>query len=49
MTALKEEVGDMPFEEVTNYKGTFEDAVSEEVIPQPELMQFNDWQIWRKI
>jgi len=48
MTALEAEVGDMSFEEVANYEGTFEDAVSEEVIPQPELMQFNDWQIWRK-
>ena len=48
MTALEAEVGDMSFEEVANYEGTFEDAVSEEVIPQPELMQLNDWQIWRK-
>ena len=48
MTALEAEVGDMSIEEVANYEGTFEDAVSEEVIPEPELMQFNDWLIWRK-
>ena len=48
MTALEAEVGDMSIEEVANYEGTFEDAVSEEVIPPPELMQFNDGQIWRK-
>ncbi len=48
MTPIETEEGDMSIGEVANYEGTFEDAVSEEAIPQPELMQFNDWQIWRK-
>ena len=48
MTALEEEVGDMPFEEVANYEGTFEDAVSDMTIPEPELMPLNKWVSWRK-
>ena len=48
MTSLEAEEGDMSIEEVANYEGTFEDAVSEMVIPEPELMQFNDWLSWRK-
>ena len=48
MAALAEEVDELQFEEVANYQGTIEDAVNEEVIPEPALMQFNQWQSWRK-
>ncbi len=41
MTSLEAEEGDMAIEEVANYEGTFEDAVSDMTIPEPELMPFN--------
>jgi len=48
MTSLEAEEGDMSIEEVANYEGTFEDAVSDMTIPEPELMPFNKWVSWRK-
>ena len=48
MAALAEEAEEIQFEEVANYPGTFEDAVNEEGFPEPAVMQFNQWQSWRK-
>ncbi len=48
MAAQEEEVEALQFEEVANYQGTIEDAVNEDMIPEPALMQFNEWQSWRK-
>ncbi len=48
MAPFEEEVEGLQIEEVANYQGTIEDAVNEEVIPEPALMQFNQWQSWRK-
>jgi hypothetical protein len=48
MTSLEAEEGDMSIEEVANYEGTFEDAVSDMTIPVPELMPLDEWISWRK-
>ena len=48
MTSLEAEEGDMSVEEVANYEGAFEDAVSDMTIPETELMPFNKWVSWRR-
>ena len=46
--AETEDLAELPFEEVANYEGTIEEAAEAGLFPQPDLMEFNTWQKWRK-
>ena len=39
---------DLQYQEVANFDGTFEEAVTACVVPVPNVMSFNQWIAWRK-
>ena len=49
MTSGEVAVHDMSYQEVAEYDGTFEEAVTGDIIPKPKLMTYNDWIAWRKV
>ena len=49
MTSGEVAVHDMSYQEVAEYDGTFEEAVTGDIIPKPKLMPYNDWIAWRKV
>ena len=38
----------MPMVEVSGYAGTFLEAIEQEVLPQPPLMEWNEFEVWRR-
>jgi hypothetical protein len=40
---------DLSYQEVAEYDGKFEEAVTGGVILMPELMTYNEWIAWRKV
>ena len=38
----------LEYQEVANFEGTFEEAVTKCVVPVPNVMSFNQWIAWRK-
>ena len=49
MTSQGAEEHELSYQEVAEYEGTFEEAVTEDVIPMPGLMTYNEWIAWRKV
>ena len=49
MTSQEVEEHDLSYQEVAEYDGTFEEAVTGDVIPKPKLMIYNEWIAWRKV
>ncbi len=48
MNSVEAENVGLLFEEVAKYEGTFEDAVTAMIIPEPKMMPFTEWASWRK-
>ena len=49
MTFQGAEEHDLSYQEVAEYEGSFEEAVTGGVIFMPELMTYNEWIAWRKV
>ena len=49
MTSQGTEEHDLSYQEVAEYVGTFEEAVTGDVIRMPRLMTYNEWIAWRKV
>jgi hypothetical protein len=49
MTFQGAEEHDLSYQEVAEYGGSFEEAVTGGVIFMPELMTYNEWIAWRKV
>ena len=46
MMSIEDDASD--YQEVANFEGTFEEAVTKCVVPVPSVMSFNQWIAWRK-
>ena len=49
MTSQGVEEHDLSYQEVAEYVGTFQEAVTGDFILMPGLMTYNEWIAWRKV